>query len=207
MPTICPKCRTVRPENATVPAWQCPACGVAYAKASGDASQGAAVQRSRDVERRSSSSSSNREAGEGLLASIPWGKLVAACLICYGGWVGYQHASGQGSGDSSVLSRAGRTSGMGGSFSEHDLRQIAAKGQASDVIFYTAPWCPHCRAAHAWMDQYGFKYERCDIEASSACKSQLQQLDPGGGVPYLIVKGEHMKDGFDAAQLVAVLGK
>lgn len=33
MPVICPKCNAVRKESDTVPDWQCPACGVAYAKA------------------------------------------------------------------------------------------------------------------------------------------------------------------------------
>jgi glutaredoxin len=120
--------------------------------------------------------------------------------------VGYQHTAGKaGAADDAQVSRAPRSSG--GSYSEQDLRQIAARSQASDVMFYTAPWCLHCRAAHTWLDQYGFKYERCDIEASADCKAQLQRLDPQGGVPYLIVKGEHMKDGFDAAQMLAMLGK
>ena len=29
---ICPKCRHVRPTDATNPEWQCPACGICYAK-------------------------------------------------------------------------------------------------------------------------------------------------------------------------------
>jgi glutaredoxin/predicted RNA-binding Zn-ribbon protein involved in translation (DUF1610 family) len=33
LPTTCPKCSHVREPGATAPAWQCPACGVAYAKA------------------------------------------------------------------------------------------------------------------------------------------------------------------------------
>lgn len=32
MPIICPKCSHVRPADATNPDWQCPACGVCYAK-------------------------------------------------------------------------------------------------------------------------------------------------------------------------------
>lgn len=32
MPVICPKCSHVRPANATNPDWECPACGVCYAK-------------------------------------------------------------------------------------------------------------------------------------------------------------------------------
>lgn len=193
MPVICPKCRTVRPDKATVPDWQCPACGVAYAKAGGDAAAAPAVQRAREAQRRQA----NHHAGEGLLASIPWGKLIATLLICCGGWIGYQNSKGKGW--TSLASSGG--------ISEQSIRQVAARSQASDVIFYTAPWCPYCKQAHAWLDQYGFKYERCDIEANNDCKTQLQRLDPQGGVPYLIVKGQHMKDGFDSEQLLAVLGK
>jgi hypothetical protein len=32
MPVICPKCSHVRPPDATNPDWQCPACGICYAK-------------------------------------------------------------------------------------------------------------------------------------------------------------------------------
>jgi hypothetical protein len=32
MPVICPKCSHVRPADATNPDWQCPACGICYAK-------------------------------------------------------------------------------------------------------------------------------------------------------------------------------
>ena len=35
MITICPKCCVVRPAQAQSPNWQCPSCGLAYAKASG----------------------------------------------------------------------------------------------------------------------------------------------------------------------------
>jgi len=35
-PVICPKCSAVRRPDATVPDWQCPACGIAYVKAGGD---------------------------------------------------------------------------------------------------------------------------------------------------------------------------
>lgn len=34
MPVICPKCSHVRPLDATNPDWQCPSCGVCYAKVS-----------------------------------------------------------------------------------------------------------------------------------------------------------------------------
>jgi hypothetical protein len=34
---ICPKCEHVRPKDATNPEWQCPACGVCYAKVGANA--------------------------------------------------------------------------------------------------------------------------------------------------------------------------
>ena len=36
MTQICPKCRHVREANADCPAWQCPACQIAYSKVGGD---------------------------------------------------------------------------------------------------------------------------------------------------------------------------
>ena len=33
MPVICPRCHHTRPADTQAPDWQCPACGVAYAKA------------------------------------------------------------------------------------------------------------------------------------------------------------------------------
>lgn len=39
MSVICPKCSHVRPVDATNPDWQCPSCGVCYAKANGRSSE------------------------------------------------------------------------------------------------------------------------------------------------------------------------
>jgi glutaredoxin len=88
-----------------------------------------------------------------------------------------------------------------------ELADLAARSQASDVLIYSAPWCANCAAAKKWMGQQGFKYEECNVEASKDCAAQLRSLDPQGGVPYLIVKGQHMKDGFDSDEFVAALRK
>jgi glutaredoxin len=55
------------------------------------------------------------------------------------------------------------------------------------------------------MAQYGFKYQECDVDTGSNCASQLKSLDPQGGVPYLIVKGHHLKAGFDSDEFLAAL--
>lgn len=41
---ICPKCSHVRPKDASNPEWQCPACGVCYAKADGSAAPAATAR-------------------------------------------------------------------------------------------------------------------------------------------------------------------
>jgi glutaredoxin len=121
-------------------------------------------------------------------SSIPWGKLLAGLAIAYGAWVGWHKVGGS-------------------TPSVEQLDQLAASRQASDVLMYSAAWCPNCTAAKSWMGQNGFKYEECDIDKDSACMSALRALDPQGGVPYLIVRGQHMKDGFDSEQFLVVLAK
>jgi glutaredoxin len=193
MTTICPKCRTVRPVEAAVPDWQCPACGVAYAKGAGEAAVTPSAKRSDAVHR----------SGDGMLAGVPWGKLLAGLAIVYGGWLGY-HKSGLGTDAAQAVSRA---SHMGSDPSAEQLSQLAASAQVSDVLMYSATWCPNCAAAKGWMEQYGFKAQVCEVDKDSSCLSALKTLDPEGGVPYLIVKGHHMKEGFDSDEFIAALGK
>jgi glutaredoxin len=115
------------------------------------------------------------------------GQLLTVLLLAGLGWWSYQKLAQPGGGK--------------------ELADLAARSQASDVLIYSAPWCANCAAAKKWMAQQGFKYEECNVEASKDCAAQLRSLDPQGGVPYLIVKGQHMKDGFDSDEFVAALRK
>ena len=192
MTTICPKCRSVRSAQTSAPScWQCPACGVAYAKA-GDGG----------VSTRSSAAIAGRSGGEGSgFSGIPWVKLVLVIAVVYGAWVGLHRTPG---GTQGIT-----TASLAGNFSAHpsikQLTALAASTPSSEVLMYSAPWCSNCAAAKGWLAQYGFKFQECDIQASSTCLSQLQALDAEGGVPYLIVKGRHMKDGFDSEEFIAAL--
>lgn len=198
MTTICPKCRAVRAADAQSPAWQCPSCGVAYAKASGDtvAHGGAGVR---------SSGGGGDGGSSSAIGSIPWFKLFAMLAIAYGAWLGYQRVAtggaGRGAGAASI-SHVGRISSNP---STEQLTQLATSAATSDVVMYSATWCPNCAAAKSWLGQYGFKAQVCEVDKDSACQAQLQTLDPQMGVPYLIVKGRHMKDGFDSDEFLAAL--
>lgn len=184
MPTICPKCRTVRPENTVVPDWQCPACGVAYVKAGGDAPALPSVQRAHAAR--------PRGGDRGLKSHVPWGKLLASLVIVYGAWFGY-HRSGALIG---TPSRANLS-----------VEQLADSASPSDVVMYSATWCPYCSQAKGWLGQNGFKAQICEIDKDSDCLSRLKTFDPKGAVPYLIVKGHHMKNGFDSDEFIAALGR
>ena len=186
MTTICPKCRAVRPADTSAPDWQCPSCGVAYAKAGGSAPVLARTY-----------STTKRSERQGL----PWGKIIMVLAIAYGAWNGYQNFKGRSGGDvGSIATR------IAGNISTEQLGALAGSTQPADVLFYSAPWCANCTEAKGWLKQYGFKYDECNIEASSDCASRLRALG-SDGVPYLIVKGHHMKDGFDSEEFIAALRK
>ena len=195
MTTICPKCRNARPAQTSAPSWQCPACGVAYAKA-GDTG----------VSARSSATTVGGGRDEGSwFSGIPWVKLVLVVAVAYGAWVGLHRtqAGAQGAAPASLAGKFGANSST--EPSTEQLTALAASTPSADVLIYSAPWCSNCAAAKGWLAQYGFKYQECDVQASSACLGQLKALDAQGGVPYLIVKGRHMKDGFDSDEFIAAL--
>ena len=161
MTTICPKCRSVRPAQTSAPSWQCPACGVAYAKAG---EIGMSVRRS---------TTTVDSGGGSWLSGIPWVKLVLVMAVVYGAWVGLHRAPGSTPG-TVPASLAGK---FGANPSIEQLTAMAASTTSADVLMYSAPWCSYCAAAKGWLAQYGFKYQECDIQASSDCPSRLKALD------------------------------
>jgi glutaredoxin len=95
---------------------------------------------------------------------------------------------------------------LGGNPSTEQLAALAAKTQPEDVMLYGASWCPNCAAAKQWMRSYGFHYQECDVEKSLSCAAEFQNFK-SDGIPYLVVKGHHMKDGFDSDEFVAALSR
>jgi glutaredoxin len=187
-PVICPKCRTVRPPDASVPAWQCPACGVAYAKV-GMPVRPAAVNMS----------TSSRPASTALSPAqqrrwVALALLACAALAIY--WL-YGRAL-------ALHSIDGR---LDSELSVKQLTALAAKTQPEDVMLYGASWCPHCRNAKQWMHTYGFRFQECDVDKDSACTADFRRFSSDGGIPYLVVKGHHMKQGFDTDEFVAALSQ
>ncbi|WP_432728899.1 glutaredoxin domain-containing protein [Variovorax sp. W6] len=130
-----------------------------------------------------------------------WGKWLLVLALIVGCYAIYQMAGKRGLTSESVGSLDSR---LGRSDSSEQLAELAAGTQAGDVFVFSADWCPNCREAKGWMEQHSFKYEQCDIDRDHGCKARLASLG-GDGIPYLIVKGHHMRDGFDSQEFVAAM--
>lgn len=186
--TICPKCRHVRQPNETAPDWQCPACGVAYAKV---ANAGRPAD-SPVAKHRAESTSAGR--------SVPWGKLIVIAAVGWGIWTGLQVAHNKHGGASSLAAN------FSGEVSAADLSTLAATVKPGEVMMYTTTHCQYCAQAKDWLNQYGFAFTECDAEKEQRCDSEMQALGVDG-TPYLIVRGHHMKNGFDSDEFLALLSK
>jgi len=140
-------------------------------------------------------------AGTDAKSGFNWRKWLLVWAVLCGIYAVYQGHVRRTGGDSGLSSIAVR---LGANPTTEQLAALAAGTQPGDVLMYTAAWCPNCRAARNWMDQYGFRYETCDVDKGAGCAQQLTALG-SDGVPYLIVKGHHMKDGFDSDEFIAAL--
>lgn len=161
------------------PDWQCPACGVAYAKAS-DGLRPQPVHTEVFVARQQS--------------QFAWGKWLAVAVLAYGAWTGWQVSAkhrAQG-----VDAEAASSSG--------DVSALAASVKSGDVIMYTTTTCPYCAQAKGWLTQNGFSFTECDAQVSMDCARRMEELG-AVGVPFLMVKGKPMKNGFDSDEFLALL--
>ncbi|QNA87658.1 glutaredoxin family protein [Massilia sp. Dwa41.01b] len=174
MPTICPKCAHVRPPNATNPEWQCPVCGVCYAKVG----QAQAVV--------STAAPPPAQAWD-----IPWGKLLLLGVLACAGWASYQHWN---------KLRSEETE----EFVALDPRAMAATVRPGDVVMYTTTTCVYCHQAKAWLNQYGFPFKECNMTVDRSCQDEFMRRG-ATGTPYLLVRNQEMKNGFDSDEFLRLL--
>lgn len=184
MITICPKCDHVRPPDTQAQDWQCPACGVVYAKANQAPYRAAAPQRESHGAKTGSDGS--------------WGKWLVMAVLLAGAWFGLRQVM-----DHSAEANSPRAS-RGGAMTEQALRDLAVGVSAGDVVMYTTTHCPYCAQAKDWMNRYGFAFTECNAETDGGCARELQATG-SLGVPTLRVRGQVMKNGFDSEEFLALL--
>lgn len=123
-------------------------------------------------------------------------KRVVLILVClWGGYQAWQHFSAPTSVGASASVEQG---------SEAELRMLAAKVRADEVVMYSTSECGYCARAKAWLHQYGFAFTECNMSNDASCESAFRGYG-AVGTPYLIVRGHHMKDGFDSDEFLAAL--
>lgn len=71
---------------------------------------------------------------------------------------------------------------------------------------YSTTECTYCAQAKSWLNQYGFPFTECNMSVSADCEREFRSFG-ANGTPYLIVRGQHMKDGFDSDEFIALLKK
>jgi glutaredoxin len=182
--TICRKCSHVRQAHETNPEWQCPGCGVCYAKVVFAAAQSpvpVAQQRAGDPPSD---------------WSIPWGKLILITVVGWGIWTGFQTVRNRlgGTGSASVVAE----------LSPAALTALAATVKPDEVVMYSTTECVYCAQAKGWLSQNGFAFTECNMSVSRDCERQFMSYG-ATGTPFLLVRGHQMKDGFDSDEFLAVL--
>jgi glutaredoxin len=182
MTTICPKCRHLRQANESAPDWQCPACGIAYAKAG-------------DAERRVTTSVQSYRRLDGNDSGFPWAKLLLLAAVLWGVWAGWGNWQG-------------RDGGVSGDKAVQKMGALAAKVSAGDVVMYSTSVCPYCAQAKGWLNQNGFAFTECNMTTTPSCISEFKSLG-ADGTPFLVVrhcgKVSYMKNGFDSEEFLALL--
>ena len=190
MPVTCPKCGHVRPPDATVPDYECPACGVIYAKAG----QAPVAREARPV----------------LYAERPtaavgsaWGKwVVAAALV--GGVVLLGHRSYVRHHEAQAPVADGEIDPDASAIPTDDLRAFASRVKAADVVMYSTTECVYCVQAKGWLNANGFAFTDCNMSVERRCQDEFQAYR-AQGTPFLVVRGQLMREGFDVHQFLRIL--
>lgn len=185
MSTTCPKCGHVRRNTDTAPDWQCPACGVAYAKAAEAAAARVPAAQSKVIYQPKPQVDSQR-----------YGWLVAVVVLSVL-WLGLRALASHGGMTGMVMQAAGAVS-------TEDLHALAATVKPGDIVVYSTSTCSSCAQTKSWLGSNGFAYTECDVEREARCDREFSQLH-GQAVPLLVVRGKRMSEGFDGGEFVAAL--
>ncbi len=150
MTQICPKCSYIRKESDTCPAWQCPACQVAYTKG-GDSAP--------SIYLRNPANKSSQGAARGVPART-WKLLILFAIIAAIAW------------QSGPAFRKKSRHGAVANSTQSSLQP--------EVILYGTTWCGYCAAAREFFDANGIRYTEYDTEKTTEGYEGHRKLGGGG---------------------------
>lgn len=81
---------------------------------------------------------------------------------------------------------------------------LAAQVRPGEVTMYVADGCLYCDLASKWLVQRSFVYTACNISSSAAC-ARAFKAHGARGTPFLVVRGEQMREGFQPGLFLKIL--
>lgn len=85
-----------------------------------------------------------------------------------------------------------------------DITTLATTVRPGEVVMYSTDNCTYCAEARSWLNQYGFAFKECNMDSSKQCEREFMNYG-GNGTPHLVVRGHHMKNGFDSVEFLMAL--
>jgi len=58
------------------------------------------------------------------------------------------------------------------------------------VELFSAPWCPNCKKARAWLQRNAVPFREYDVDHDLSARKRWKQLTPERNVPVLLVNGQ-----------------
>ena len=150
MPQICPKCNYIRKESDTSPAWQCPACQVAYTKAGDSSLTHTPHPQSRQTKQRE----------ESTISANTWKLLIVFVVLAAFAW------------QSRPMHRKQSVHRVVANSAQSTLQP--------EVILYGTSWCGYCAAARRFFDANGIQYTEYDTEKTTQGYEGHKKLGGGG---------------------------
>jgi glutaredoxin len=95
---------------------------------------------------------------------------------------------------------------QGAAASPARIAALAASTAAADTVIFTTNECPHCAVAKGWLAQNGFAFTECNMSQDARCIDAYRSHG-ADGTPFLLVRGQPMRDGFDSDQYLALLSR
>ncbi len=185
----CPKCSYARKlTDKDKPDWQCPSCGIAYAKFD-DRPATAAAPRPVVV-------------AEGQSAMSAKAMFWIAAFVLSGVYVAYDRLVAKPEAVAGKIAAA-EESGPGERVNAKVSAELA-QITPSKVVMFATDWCGYCAAARKIFKEQGVRYTEIDIERDpEGAKFQTDKLR-ASGVPTIVI-GNRLIHGFDEGQILAGL--
>ncbi len=199
----CPKCSYARlAADRNVPDWQCPKCGIAYAKFEAQSNPTPAPARGPMVAAPNPAPMS---------ATALFFILAGVIAVGYFGYQRFKAPAAESADPDSNILQVNHpayygTKEPGGPVLRMKPETLAElhKLAPSKVVMFGTAWCPYCAKAREVFAKQGVRYTELDLEKDGAAAAFQQDVMGLSGFPTIVI-GNRVTQGFDEGQILASL--